>query len=191
MILLLFIDVVRANILAAESNKVGKGEVINIGRGSNYSVNELAKMIGGSTKFMALANPDKTVHAFDTFDGLPKPLDVDKGQTEHRFKSSYEDVKDYLSDNQNVKIYKGRFPETSGPIVDKKFCVVHVDVDLYQSALDCCEFFYPRMTDGGVIIFDDYYAPNCKGLKSIVTDFFNSKSKIIQDGSKTQVFILI
>ena len=43
------IDVVRANILAAESDKVGRGEVINIGRGKNYSVNELAKMIGGPT----------------------------------------------------------------------------------------------------------------------------------------------
>lgn len=40
-------DVARANILAAESEKTGKGEVINIGRGRNYSVNELAAMIGG------------------------------------------------------------------------------------------------------------------------------------------------
>lgn len=40
-------DVARANILAAESGKTGKGEVINIGRGRNYSVNELAAMIGG------------------------------------------------------------------------------------------------------------------------------------------------
>jgi len=44
------IDVVRANILAAQSHKVGKGEVINIGRGSNFSVNELAAMIGGPVK---------------------------------------------------------------------------------------------------------------------------------------------
>ncbi|MDP2709129.1 MAG: NAD-dependent epimerase/dehydratase family protein [bacterium] len=41
------VDVVRANILAAESSKAGKGEAINIGRGSNFSVNELAAMIGG------------------------------------------------------------------------------------------------------------------------------------------------
>ncbi len=40
-------DVVRANILAALSKKVGKGEVINIGRGRSFSVNELAAMIGG------------------------------------------------------------------------------------------------------------------------------------------------
>lgn len=38
-------DVVRANILAAQSDRVGKGEVINIGTGKNYSINEVASMI--------------------------------------------------------------------------------------------------------------------------------------------------
>lgn len=40
-------DVVRANILAAEGKKVGKGEVINIGSGKNHSVLKLAEIIGG------------------------------------------------------------------------------------------------------------------------------------------------
>jgi nucleoside-diphosphate-sugar epimerase len=38
-------DVVRANILAARSGKVGRGEVINIGTGKNYSINEVAAII--------------------------------------------------------------------------------------------------------------------------------------------------
>ena len=42
-------DVVRANISAMESNKVGRGEVINIGAGRNHSINEIAEMIGGET----------------------------------------------------------------------------------------------------------------------------------------------
>jgi UDP-glucose 4-epimerase len=46
------IDVVRANILATISEKVGHGEVINIGRGRNYSVNELADMIGGPRTYI-------------------------------------------------------------------------------------------------------------------------------------------
>tara|TARA_R110000824_G_scaffold88773_6_gene218109 strand:- start:417 stop:1376 length:960 start_codon:yes stop_codon:yes gene_type:complete len=40
-------DVVKANILAAQSNKVGFGEVINIGNGDNRSINQLADLIGG------------------------------------------------------------------------------------------------------------------------------------------------
>jgi len=43
-------DVVRANILASQSEKVGAGEVINIGKGGNYSVNEIAEIIGGETE---------------------------------------------------------------------------------------------------------------------------------------------
>lgn len=39
-------DVVRANLLAMESDKVGKGEVINVGMGRNVSVNDVAALIG-------------------------------------------------------------------------------------------------------------------------------------------------
>ncbi len=45
-------DVVRANILAAESKKVGKGETINIGAGHNASVNAIAKLIGGPKEYI-------------------------------------------------------------------------------------------------------------------------------------------
>jgi UDP-glucose 4-epimerase len=46
-------DVVRANILAIESEKVGKGEVINIGAGNPRSVLEIAKLLGGDYEFIA------------------------------------------------------------------------------------------------------------------------------------------
>lgn len=45
-------DVARANLLAMASSKVGKGEIINIGTGKNYSVIEAASMIGGPTEFL-------------------------------------------------------------------------------------------------------------------------------------------
>jgi len=40
-------DAVNANILAAESPKVGKGEVLNVGAGRNVSIQALAEMFGG------------------------------------------------------------------------------------------------------------------------------------------------
>lgn len=40
-------DVVNANILAAINHNTFAGEVFNIGKGSNYSINEVADMIGG------------------------------------------------------------------------------------------------------------------------------------------------
>lgn len=44
-------DAVRANLLAAESPSVGKGEVINIGAGRNVTIQYLAELIGGEIKY--------------------------------------------------------------------------------------------------------------------------------------------
>ncbi len=54
-------DVVRANLLAVTSKKVGKGEAINIGGGKDYSMNEVAKIIGGRIEYIpARLEPRKT-----------------------------------------------------------------------------------------------------------------------------------
>jgi UDP-glucose 4-epimerase len=42
-------DVVRANLLAAGSNRVGAGEPVNIGSGREFSITQLAEIIGGPT----------------------------------------------------------------------------------------------------------------------------------------------
>lgn len=55
-------DVVRANILAMQSKKVGKGEVMNIGNGDNRSVNAIAKAIGGPLEYLpARVEPRNTL----------------------------------------------------------------------------------------------------------------------------------
>jgi len=45
-------DIVRANILAAQSERVGRGEVLNVGGGHNYSVNDIANKIGGVAEYL-------------------------------------------------------------------------------------------------------------------------------------------
>jgi len=46
------VDVVRANILAMKSKRVGQGEVINIGAGKNYSILKIAKIISPKIVFL-------------------------------------------------------------------------------------------------------------------------------------------
>ena len=46
-------DVVRGNLLAMESGKVGKGEVINVGSPKNYSINYIADLVGGPKQYIA------------------------------------------------------------------------------------------------------------------------------------------
>lgn len=45
-------DVVRANVMAMYSRFVGKGEVVNVGAGKNYSVNYIANVFGGEKQYI-------------------------------------------------------------------------------------------------------------------------------------------
>jgi UDP-glucose 4-epimerase len=55
-------DVVRANLLASTSEKVGKGEVMNIGAGNNCSIKQLAELIGGPVEHVeARLEPKNTL----------------------------------------------------------------------------------------------------------------------------------
>jgi UDP-glucose 4-epimerase len=47
-----FDSVIKANILSMKSKKVGEGEVINICLGKNYSINYIAKLIGGKKIYL-------------------------------------------------------------------------------------------------------------------------------------------
>jgi UDP-glucose 4-epimerase len=57
------LDVARANILAMKSDKVGKGEVINIGTGIQTSVNQIAQLIGGEIEHIPPRIEPKNIQA--------------------------------------------------------------------------------------------------------------------------------
>jgi O-methyltransferase len=55
------------------------------------------------------------------------------------------------------------------------YAFAHLDVDLYQSTVDCCAYFYPRIVPGGIILFDDYAFAAARGEKDAVDAFFADK----------------
>ena len=58
---------------------------------------------------------------------------------------------------------------------DRPIALAHVDVDIYRSVWDCCEFIYPRLQVGGAMVFDDYGFPTCPGARKAVDEFFRNK----------------
>ena len=62
-------DVVNANILAATHKELLKGDVFNIGNGDNFSVNEIADMLGGEKQY-----GNKVIEPFKTLADNSKAL---------------------------------------------------------------------------------------------------------------------
>jgi heptosyltransferase-2 len=143
---------------------------------------ELGVYKGGSAGAMAWAlrkmGIERTIHLCDTFEGMPKTLDWEFHE-EHDFGDTSLAVVtsklDSLVADFPAQFHKGLFSDTLPEISDRRFCFAHIDADLYESVKQACEFVYPRMARGGVILFDDYGASTCPGAKRAVDEFFEDK----------------
>jgi O-methyltransferase len=131
---------------------------------------------GGTAKLLAKTLPEKQIHLFDTFQGMP-PADatLDLHRQGDFADTSLPTVQSHLSDCSNVRFYQGLFPSTAGPIEHLKFSMVHVDADIYESVKACCHFFYERLERNGVMVFDDYGFPTCPGARKAADEYFSDK----------------
>ena len=73
---------------------------------------------------------------------------------------------------QRAVLHRGWIPERFPDVADERFSFVHVDVDLYEPHRDSIEFFWPRLTKGGVMVFDDYGSMYCPGARRAVDEAF-------------------
>lgn len=145
---------------------------------------------GGSAKIICSVKGEKSLHLFDTFEGLPKVDDIDMVWPfyEGKFAASYDSVKDYLKNDGNIFFYKGIFPGTSEPVKEKTFSLVNLDVDTYDSTKKCLEFFYTRMSSGGIILSHDYIT--APGVKKAFDEFFESKTEPVLETAGSQCLVV-
>ena len=134
---------------------------------------------GGATIFMravlkAYGVTDRCVWVADSFEGLlppntaEYPRDADSDLHEAReLAVSLEQVKANfdrygLLDDQ-VRFVKGWFRETLPAAPIARLAVLRLDGDMYQSTMDALANLYPKVSQGGYVIVDDYGAiPACR-----------------------------
>jgi hypothetical protein len=134
---------------------------------------------GGATIFMrAMLRvhevTDRVVWVADSFEGVPPPdLDrypADEGSTTHELPQlaiSLDDVKRnferYHVLDDGVRFLKGWFRDTLPTLRDRRWAVVRLDGDLYESTTDSLVNLYPGLSPGGYVIVDDYgMFANCR-----------------------------
>jgi O-methyltransferase len=120
----------------------------------------------------------RPLRLFDTFEGLPE---ADPSRDFHRrgeFGDTSQSEVAARVGGDPVRFHPGRIPATFAGLPDVRIALAHVDVDLYESVRDCCEFIYPRLSPGGVMVFDDYGTRFTPGARKAVDEFFQDKPEV-------------
>lgn len=120
---------------------------------------------GGSTWLIA-RGLGRTHYAFDSFEGLSEPGPSDGAFFRRgELAASEDEARARLAGLENVRLMKGWIPSRFAEVAERRFAFVHVDVDLARPTRDALEFFWPRLSPGGVLVLDDYGFAICPGVK--------------------------
>jgi hypothetical protein len=157
---------------------------------------ELGVWRGNSAKVISRLAPDRLLYLLDTFSGFA-PDDAKAEQPggpimQHFVDTSVEQVRRFLGASPLHRFIVGRFPDTAAQIpAEECFAFVHLDCDLYAPIRASLEFFYPRLSPGGMIVVHDYASGRWPGVTQAVDDFLADKPEsliLIPDTSGTAAF---
>jgi hypothetical protein len=181
--------------LLGEGKLQGLHDLIGHAACADGQAAEVGVYKGGTSLFMALAMPSRTLYAYDTFTGMPVyDASIDVHQRGGFADCSLDAFQSLLSYHNagNVVIRNGEFPGSIREERDEVFGFVHLDGDQYQTTRDALEFFYPRMSHGGIIVLDDYGWPHCPGVAKAVAEFLSDKVEHVEHSgfSRFQAYIV-
>lgn len=119
---------------------------------------------GRTINHIAARRPNVTVHGFDSFEGLPEAW---AGYTMDKGAFGGEGIPEVES---NVRLHVGWFDETLPTFLsehtgarEQDVAFIHIDSDIYSSAMTILTELAPRFRPGSVIVFNEYFNyPNWK-----------------------------
>lgn len=145
--------------------------------------------IGAMAYARQLFRVERTLHLFDSFEGIPLAGPNDdsqpgiEGPITHNTNvenlddllissgisvSSVEAVKHHMRlwgiDQRYLVYHKGWFQHVLPTIAPQinKIALLRLDGDLYESTKVCLEYLYPKVALGGFVIIDDYALKGCR-----------------------------
>tara|TARA_B100001093_G_scaffold114764_1_gene107102 strand:- start:1956 stop:2732 length:777 start_codon:yes stop_codon:yes gene_type:complete len=150
-------------------------------------------------KYVEKFNLNKKIFAYDTFEGMSQPDEIDKtfeGESASiqldklekknvdRKKNiliadcSLEEVKNNFEKNtnkNNLICIKGKVEDTllKDENLPKKISILRLDTDWYSSTKKELEILYPLLEKNGILLIDDY--GYWQGAKKAVDEFFKDK----------------
>lgn len=184
-------DIIRTSALSLIADEIKEAKLDGDAAELGVAQGKFARVI--NTMF-----PEKTLHLFDTFEGFPESdIEIDKQMNySNASKSNYagisiDEVLKSMRYPEKCVIHKGYFPHTAEGI-EKRFCFVSIDCDLYKPIYEGLMYFYPRLVNKGCIFVHDYRSKYYTGVKHALKEFaekYKISYSVLPDNTGTAVIM--
>jgi len=148
-------------------------------------------MMATASTLQLSGDNSRTLHLFDTFDGMSEPTENDvtlQGvtadelmQTEQKSNpksvwcvSHLDEVRANMQSTgypaERVHLHRGKVEDTIPELAPEKIALLRLDTDFYESTRHELQHLFPLLADGGVLIVDDY--GHWQGARQAVDEYF-------------------
>jgi O-methyltransferase len=137
---------------------------------------ELGVYKGETARMIHEMDNSRKFYLFDTFKGFDnndlqlEDRNDEKFSPDNFSDTNIESVRAFIDGNENIILIPGLFPESIADIMEESYSFVHLDADLYQPTIAALNYFYPKLSPGGVILIHDYNH-TWAGLRKAVDEF--------------------
>ena len=152
-------------------------------------------------EFLSFEKVDRTFWLYDTFEGFSTKyttakdfghgqLFLDVAQQDYRRPRLFEAVKDRFASYPNVKVIQGILPDALDGGCPEQIAYLHVDLNSPRAEFLTMERLYPKVTAGGVIVFDDYGWKNFRKQEEAISAFFQKTGEMILELPTGQAMVI-
>jgi hypothetical protein len=138
------------NLKFAISQTPISGSVLEFGVHSGSTVNLISSIL-----------KNEIIYGFDSFEGLPEDWNISYNEKFNKHKKGYFAVDSLPEVDKNVRLVKGFFDQSLSPWIEEhhpeQIKFLHIDSDLYSSAIYVLKTLNSYIVPGTVIVFDEFY----------------------------------
>ena len=141
-------------------------------------VAELGVYKGDFAVLINAAFPERRIHIFDTFEGVPEcdlAIERREGYSKAKvgdFSGTAKDIVDKrLLYREKAVFHKGYFTHTFAPCRERRFAFVSIDAELYAPTAAALPLFWERLSPGGALMIHDVNNAQCAGVGKAVDEF--------------------
>ena len=159
-----------------------EGDFVELGCGAGFTFISVLN-------YLKLKNHDfsqKKVYLFDSFMPVkPDSFGIQSltGTTRKpdAYANSLGEVKERFAEWPNVKLIEGLLPDSINKILSslKSISFLHVDLNHHLAEISSLEILYDKVSNGGIILLDDYANPGRELQRIAHNDFFKIKRQNI------------
>ncbi len=172
------------------------GDIAEFGVATGTSLMAFVRMNDIFNKLRPHEVAKKTVHGFDSFEGLPAlvpsiDLATDAAKSVGDMKAggfnaseTYHSLVAFTEKRKTVILHRGWFEKTVPAFIQANphisFCLLHIDCDLYSSTKECLRPTIQRLNVGGMILFDEIFHQNYPGETAAFWEVYNEINQSVR-----------